>query len=83
MGHDRTGADRCAFADDDSAQDRCVRSDRCPAADPRLHDGPVLGSLELTALRRRAREFVVREHHAMADEDLVFDNDAFANETVR
>jgi hypothetical protein len=26
--------------------------------------------------------FVVREHHAMTDEDFILDDDAFANETV-
>jgi hypothetical protein len=56
--------------------------DRSASPDGRRHQLPALFGLEVARLVRRLGPLVVDEHHAVSDEDLVFDCDAVADERV-
>ena len=82
-GDDSAGSNERAFADRDAGDDGGVAADRCCA----LHAGdfnlPVGLSLKAAVGIGRARMAVVGEHDAMTDEDFVFDDHAFTDESVR
>src|SRR3954468_6894473 len=81
-GDDGAGADDGTLADLKAAEDGGVAADGGAAADVRVFEPPVLFGLRRTVGARRARQAVVREHHAVADEDLVFERHALADEGV-
>ena len=80
---DRIATDQGARADCHAAHDDRPTADRGAATDAGGDDDPIRFSLWLATRRRRARVQVVDEHNPVADEDLVFDVDAFADERVR
>jgi hypothetical protein len=81
VGHDGAGSDERACADRDAAQNGRPTSNGGSSTDPRRNDGPVLRRLKAIS-SRGARISVVREDHAVADEDVVFNRDAFADKAV-
>src|SRR5215204_3172805 len=81
-GDDRAGADDGARADFESAEDGGVAADGGAAADDRVFERPVRLGLRRAVGARGARPTVVGEHHAVADEDLVFERHALADEGV-
>ena len=83
LGHHSPCADDCALADRNTGQYRRVRSDRGALADACLDYLPVGLGLSRSVRVGRAGVNVVREHHAVPDEDLVLDRDPLADERVR
>jgi hypothetical protein len=81
-GHDRRGANYCIFTNRHAAEDRCTATDAGAA----LHDGrdcfPIVIGLQATFGGGCARNFIVDEDDAMPDKDLIFNLDAFADESV-
>jgi hypothetical protein len=60
-----------------------VRADRSPATYPSPLEQPVIGPLQLPCSGGGTGESVINKHHAMTDEHLIFDNDAFADKGMR
>lgn len=83
FGDDGTGTDHCVFAYGYTGDDGCVRADTRSFFYERWNDGPVFFRLRRAVEVGRTREFVVSKHHAVADEDVVLDGDAFAQKRVR
>lgn len=83
FGDDRTGTDHCVFADSDAGDDGCVRADACSFFYKSWDDAPIFFRLGRAVRVGGSRELVVREHHAVADEDVVFDSHALAQKRVR
>src|SRR5438552_334141 len=81
-GHHAPCADEGSFADGDATQYRGVAADRSTFLDRRRHDHPIRIGLEAAIGICRPRIFVVDEHHAVADENLVFDYNALKHERV-
>src|SRR5262245_33421360 len=79
---DGAGSDDGALADRDIREDRRARSDRGPEFHDRGFDPPVLARLQLPLGGRRAGIGIVGERDVVADEDLVFDRHALADERV-
>src|SRR5262249_38270825 len=75
------GANDGVFADRDIAENRRARADRRTFADARFLDFPVGFRLQAAAGSRAGID-VVDESYAVADEDIVFNFDPFANEGV-
>ena len=76
------GAPPRAPPDRDAADDGGIRSDRGGTLYSSRQHLPVRFGLESAILIRGTREAIVGEHDAMPDEDLVIDDDAFADESV-
>src|SRR4051794_19553579 len=74
--HGRPGADR------DPRQDGRVAADRRAVLDRCLDDLPIGGRLQTAVRVGRPRVEVVREHHAVPDEDAVAEADSLADERV-
>src|SRR5205807_2663653 len=76
------GSNDCILADRHIREDCYSRTDGCAALYDSLFDFPVLLSLQMSALGRRARIRVVDKRHAVADENIVLNRHAFADERV-
>src|SRR5262249_59131865 len=80
--------DHCAgtherpLADRDAPEQDSAGTDRGPTPDAHRKQRPVLFCLKRAVLRRRLRELVVHEHHAVPDEYLVLDRDTVTDERV-
>ena len=83
FGNDGARADDGALTDGDPAQDSGVAPDAGLGLHNRRNDVPVKFSLECAACGCRARILVVDEDDAMADENFVFDRDAFTDKAMR
>ena len=70
------------FIDDDAAENCRPRADARSPPDSSWLDFPVCFRLQRAARRGRARVLVIDEINAVADEDFVFDRDAFTDESV-
>src|SRR5438094_3829168 len=70
------------LADFDAAEDRRAGSDCGAAPDDRRNHRPVAVALQLAGGGDGSRESIVDERHAVADEDVILDLDAFADERV-
>src|SRR5689334_3703147 len=81
--HYGSGPDHRALADGHPRDDRRIGADRCAPAHAGALDLPIGRVLQGAILVRGARVTVVDEHDAVADEYLVLDDDALANERVR
>src|SRR5688572_18680267 len=81
FGNDAACAHDGPFANRNPTEDRRARSNRSPALDHRRFTTPVDLRLQL-ASRRRSRKPVVDERHIVTNEHLVFDRDAFTNESM-
>src|SRR5438132_8849648 len=79
--HDRARADEGVSADRKATEDDRAGANGRALLDPGGNDCPVGVTLQ-AAGGGRPRVAVVDEHDAMADEDLVLDGDAFADEAV-
>src|SRR5688572_18089481 len=79
---DAPGTDDRALADRHVAKHGGARSDRRALLDHGLFHFPVGGGLQLARGGGGARVRVVDEHHTVADEHLILDGHAFANEGV-
>ncbi len=75
--HNRASADERALAYGDPGDYGHIGADRGAALHTRRRALPVSAGLQRAVLVRRLRKDVVREHHAVADEDLVLDGDTF------
>ena len=71
------------FADRQSAEDHSAGADRGSAANAGRNDFPIGLGLEPAVVGSGAWKSVVGEANVVADEALVFDRHAFANEGVR
>lgn len=80
--YDCAGADNCALSDGHPAYNRRVRADGGAAPYAGRFQVPVRLRLQAAVGVTGPRVPAVREHHAMADEDVVLYEDAFTNETV-
>src|SRR5712692_5511562 len=78
----RACSDQSALADFDTAHHDRAAPDRGPAPDDGRLEPPVSFLLGRAVGIGRARKAIVDEHHAVADEHLIFDNDAGADEAV-
>ena len=73
FGDDCACADDCVFADRDARDNRCVRTDTRTFFDERRDHLPIRFSLRRAIGVSCTRIFVVSEHHAVADENIVLD----------
>src|SRR5438876_9104588 len=80
--HDAAGSDQSILADRDVRKDGGAGADRSARPHQRRLDFPVLLGLQRTVRSCGARVGVVDEGDAVADEDVVLDGHAFANERV-
>ena len=79
---DAPGSDQSIFPDGDSAQQGRARANGCAALHVRLLTFPVASVWGRPAAGRRARAAIVDENYTMSNEDLGFDRDTLANESV-
>src|SRR5262245_31125804 len=79
---DGSGADQSAYTNDDVGKNCGVAADRGALAHACSMNCPVRLGLELSIVRRRARESVIYESNSMTHEHLIFDLDPLANEAV-
>ncbi len=79
---DAAGADDGTFTDGDAAQNGGIGADGSAFFGHRGYNLPVILGLKSAGFGGGTREFVVDKHHAVADEDLIGDGDAFADERV-
>ena len=82
FGDHAAGADDGAFTDGDAAEDGGVGAERCSGFNDCGNDLPVGFGLQAAAVGGGLGVEVVREHDAVADEDLVLDGHALADESV-
>jgi len=81
VSHDSSGANQSTLSDAYTRENDRSASDRRAALHSRGHNLPVGFGLQPAALRC-PRVQVVDEHDSVADEDIIFDGDPFANKSV-
>lgn len=82
MGHYRSRADHGPLSDGYAAHNNSSAADGGALFHPCRNHRPVSLALQLT-IRGRAGFGIIDEDHPMADKNLLFDGDTFANEGVR
>ena len=80
LGHNRASTDNSSCTDRNSTQDDRPGPNRGAAFDHNGNHLPVGVRLQGSVRQARAREQIVDEADVMANEYVVFDGDAFANE---
>src|SRR5262249_6520012 len=81
--HNRPRADECSLPYRDPGNNRDIRANRGTALNERRRALPVIATLEFPIVVRRLGANVIREHYPVADEHLILDDNAFAQERVR
>src|SRR5436190_4567990 len=76
----RTGTNHGVLADRHAGEDGRIRPNACTTLDRDRSDGPISVGVGRTVGAGGTRILVVSEHHAVADEYIVLDRHAFAEE---
>ena len=82
LGDDAPGSYNRVFANRDARKNRRTGTDGCSLLNHRPFDIPVRFGLQFPVSCGGPRIAVVYEHHAVADEDIVFNRDALANKRM-